>query len=165
MKKLVFLMIMFSGCVTATYLPETAGYNIPQGANLIVLKSTLGPSWLFDEIAKYLIKDGFRIKENMDRMTIESEGKELMEGTLGRFTILIEKSEDGSKATIRPEWSVTESVAAMGNAMGAAIGGFNVGMRPGWEIAAWSRGRPNIVYSYGMKLALNFGDATCALQH
>jgi len=161
MKKFVVLLMVFSGCVSATYLTDEVAYTIPLGANAIKVESSLTPDSLFNQMALYLIGDGNRITENKERLTISTEGKQLMEDTMGRYLILIQKSDAGSIAIIRSEWSVTESVATSASVFGTVMSGIPISARPGWEMASWSKGRPNISFSYGLRMARSFGTASC----
>lgn len=150
MKNLALLLLILSGCITNTYLPENE--SVPAGTNVIYLHSDKQPIELFNAIADYLAQRGFILQENKDRLTIITDKKTLMAQTTSRYTIFVSESEKGSKATIRGEWGTVEQITMY------AFGSFITD--PEFRRASWSAPRPNIVLSYAIQMARQLGTVT-----
>jgi hypothetical protein len=97
--------MVVSGCVQQSFIPEDQAVRIPANADKVVAYSAQPPQDLYAALYKTLILDGHRIAaENKDMMTLLTEGKDIGESVTVRLTVVVEKTDAGSKATLRGDW-------------------------------------------------------------
>ncbi|MCK5766628.1 MAG: hypothetical protein KAH26_11630 [Bacteroidales bacterium] len=145
----IVFIVLLSGCVTPNALltPEERGV-IPKGATKVITQTDKYGSDLFDFVYSTLIADGFRIDEsNEDQGYISTQGKEIEQETMIRFSIVI----IDSTAQFTVQWNVTAAMQAGLNA------GFS-GSGSGWSEANWGdTGRPSLAFAYMYKYAEKIG--------
>lgn len=149
--KLFFLLISLfcSACVSQKFIPKEETKLIPKGSQIIELKSDAEPKEIYKTVYSLLLENGFRIeKENIDMLTISTEGKDVGQSTFGRIYIIIKKDTNGSILTLRPEWKPGADAQMMASAM------TKLNVYTEWAPAKWGdTGRPELVFSYFVSLS------------
>lgn len=119
------------------YLPADQAVRIPAKADKVVAYSTLPPQDLYTAVYKALILDGNRIAaENKEMMTLSTDGKDIGESVTIRMMVVVEKTETGSKATLRGDWRLGQMGQMWVN---SALG---VSTNADWMAAAWKADEP-----------------------
>lgn len=138
MKKaiLVFAAALI-GCVSQDFVPADQAVRIPANADKVVAYSAQPPQDLYAALYKTLILDGHRISsENKDMMMLSTEGKDIGESTTVRLTVVVEKTDAGSKATIKGDWRLGQMGQMWVN---SALG---VSTNADWMAVIWKASEP-----------------------
>src|SRR5690625_490195 len=126
----LIILLLLAGCVSSQgVIDDTISQSIPNNAELVIATTDMTHANLLDIARKSLIREGHRVDADSESLILSTEGLDVGQSTLARYTIYIEDSEIYGRA----DWSIgaTASVMVTGSAA-----------ESGWERARWSSGRP-----------------------
>lgn len=136
-KSILVLAAVLIGCVSQDFIPADQAVRIPANADKVVAYSAQTPQDLYAAVYKALILDGHRIAaENKDMMTLSTEGKDIGESVTVRLTVVVEKTDAGSRAILRGDWRLGQMGQMWVN---SALG---VSTNADWMAAAWKADEP-----------------------
>ncbi len=133
-KRISFLILIFIiGCATVNqFVPLEITKDIPQGTKKIIILKNVTAENLYKEIYLLTIKEGFGVlNDNVELKSITTDVKDVEADTFLKMSIIVESTENGSKATITGKWQY----GPQSQAFQQALVGYTT--TPQWSDAEW----------------------------
>lgn len=132
------LLLIFS-CVAPKNIPNEISSKIPPDSKGIELYSNKTPDEFYGLIYNAILKNNYSIdQDNEKRKNLSTNFKGIGQETTLRINLFVEKTQNGSLATLRGDYGVSSAVAA-------AVGGTD---KDNLGSAEWRKnsGRPQVAF-------------------